>query len=237
MNSQIKAVIFDLDDTLFNRKAAQLQIFEAFKSKYADLFSGIEDSMVATAFFEADRLSAEHFIVDGGPDSIRINRFKFFLYMLNLEDDFAEEMTALYLNLYSQADAEIPGAREVVAVLSKSYRLGVVSNGLADAQYRKLEKLGLKDKFASILISEEIGLQKPEPQIFLKAAERLSVNAGECLSVGNSYNGDVIGAKNAEMKACWYNPNGIGPVLCEIQPDFEIKALRELVDILEINKL
>lgn len=232
-NSVIKAIIFDLDDTLFDRKAAQVQILHSFQQKYADLFEDIEGSMVVTAFFEADRLADEHFLVNGDGQSLRLNRFRFFLNMLSVEEDFAEEMTAYYNELYSQADPEISGARDVIGKLQGKYRLGVITNGATKAQYLKLANLGIKDKFDIILISEEAGMQKPDPQIFWKAAEKLSIRPDECLYVGNSFNGDIVGAKNAQMQACWFNPNGSLVLDRVIKPDYEIKNLSELTDILK----
>ena len=229
----IKAVIFDLDDTLFDRKAAQIKILGSFRIKYAELFEDIEDSMVATAFFEADRLADEHFQAGGDPQYLRHNRFKFFLNMLSIEEDYAEEMTSYYNDLYSQADSEMPGARETVNKLDSKYSLGVITNGATDTQYLKLENLGLRDKFEAILISEEAGMQKPEPQIFWKAAEKLSCRPQECLYIGNSYNGDIIGAKHADMRACWFNPNGAQILDRNIRPDYEIRKLTELFNILK----
>jgi HAD superfamily hydrolase (TIGR01549 family) len=232
-DSPIKAVIFDLDDTLFDRKAAQVKILGNFRSKYAELFEDIEDSMVATAFFEADRLADEHFQAGGDPRYLRLNRFKFFLNMLSIEEDYAEEMTSYYNDLYSRADSEMPGAKDIVNKLDGKYSLGVITNGATDTQYLKLENLGLRGKFAAILISEEAGMQKPEPQIFWKAAEKLSCPPKECLFVGNSFNGDVVGAKNADMRACWFNPNGSIVLNKTIRPDYEIRNLTELFDILK----
>ena len=103
-----------------------------------------------------------------------------------------------------------------------------VSNGLADVQYRKLETMGLYDLFSCIVLSEVIGIRKPDPAIFQKAASLIHVKPAECLYVGDSYVNDVIGAKNAGMQACWLNPESIKPQDETIKADFIISKLEEL---------
>ncbi len=67
----------------------------------------------------------------------------------------------------------VPGAVSVVKELSGRFRLGVISNGSPDVQYRKLEAIGLGGIFACVLLSEEIGIRKPDPRIFHIAANAL----------------------------------------------------------------
>lgn len=232
MKGKIKAAIFDIDDTLFDRAEAQRRIFEHFKRQYADLFEQVDNHMLATAFFEADRLAAESFFAEGGRESVREGRFSLFLKMLGLDEGYAAEMSELYIKEYSNSCYEIEGAKAIVGYLSGKYKLGIVTNGLAKSQYQKLDLLGIRDKFQSVLISEEVGIQKPEAKIFWEAARALACENDECLYVGNSYAGDVVGAKEAGLTACWYNPSRTHPVQMSARPDYEIARLDELLGIL-----
>lgn len=85
--------------------------------------------------------------------------------------------------------------------LHASHRLGVVSNGSGPAQRRKLETLQLAHYFDPILISEEVGLRKPDPRIFQMAAQRWSLAADHVLVVGDDRSADVEGALLAGMQA------------------------------------
>jgi YjjG family noncanonical pyrimidine nucleotidase len=233
MGKVIKAVLFDIDDTLFDRRAAQQHVFSEFRKKYAELFESANDYMLATVFYEADRLAGEYYFAGHASESIYEKRFDLFLTMMGLETDYAREMAEFYLNLYYEIGLQVDDAVTVVKQLAKKYELGVVSNGLTKTQHNKLKSLGLSDLFGCILISEEIGILKPEAKIFWQAAEKLGCQGDECLYVGNSYNGDVVGAKEAGMLACWFNPQKTHPAQMTIQPDYEIARLDELLEILK----
>jgi putative hydrolase of the HAD superfamily len=125
-------------------------------------------------------------------------------------------------------NAAMDGAIPVVKKLSRKFKIGAVSNGLADVQYRKLEAMGLYDLFSCIVLSEVISIRKPDPAIFHKAASLMHVKLEECLYVGDSYVNDVIGAKNAGMQACWLNPELIKTQDETVKADFIISRLEEL---------
>jgi FMN phosphatase YigB (HAD superfamily) len=88
--------------------------------------------------------------------------------------------------------------------------------------------MGLYDLFSCIVLSEVVGIRKPDPAIFQKAASLIQIKPAECLYVGDSYINDVIGAKNAGMQACWLNPESLKPQDETIKADFIISKLEEL---------
>jgi FMN phosphatase YigB (HAD superfamily) len=114
----------------------------------------------------------------------------------------------------------------------KAILFDVVSNSLPDVQYRKLETLGLRKYFSCIVLSEEIGIRKPDPRIFQHAAALLKIPPGECLHIGDSFNADVIGSKAAGMQACWFKRGKSSPPGQSIQADYEVENLAEIEDIL-----
>ena len=70
----------------------------------------------------------------------------------------------------------------------------------------KLRKLELTDYFSYILSSEEAGCEKPDPRFFRLCAQKAGVDTAECLFIGDSLKGDVLGAESAGMQALWYAP-------------------------------
>jgi putative hydrolase of the HAD superfamily len=78
----------------------------------------------------------------------------------------APALTDLYVTHYPRIKAPVRSARQVVERLSVRYLLGVVSNGMPDIQYQKLETLGIQQRFRCILLSSETGIEKPDPGIF-----------------------------------------------------------------------
>jgi HAD superfamily hydrolase (TIGR01549 family) len=96
---------------------------------------------------------------------------------------------------------EVPGARQALAALQqRGYRLGVVSN--ADGRVQQLlDDAGLSAHLEIVLDSARVGLEKPDPRIFLAAAERLGLPASACAYVGDLYEIDIVGARAAGLRA------------------------------------
>jgi HAD superfamily hydrolase (TIGR01549 family) len=228
----VKAVLFDVDDTLFDRARAQREMPEVIRRTFPDLFAGIPPSTVGDAFLASDRISTEQFNWTADVDAARLGRSRIFLRQLGLAEELAPALTALYVTHYPRIEAPVHGARQMLERLSVRYRLGVVSNGMPDIQYRKLETLGVRRLFGCILLSGETGMEKPDPRIFRQAANRLDVAPEDCLHVGDTYGTDVTGAQAAGMRACWYNPHARSrPQGCP-QPELEVCALSELLALL-----
>jgi len=108
------------------------------------------------------------------------------------------------------------------------YRLGVVTSG-PEYQRLKLELTGLDKYFDVIVTREDVKAVKPEPKVFLHALERLGVEPGEAIYVGDSLSQDVYGAKHVGMKAVWINRDGSDGYH---MADYEVRTLHELRKIL-----
>lgn len=107
-------------------------------------------------------------------------------------------------------------------------KIGIVTNGQTHIQLRSLLALNLDRMVDTYVISETVGLRKPDPRIFHLAAENLSVPAENCVFVGDSPVTDIVGAKRAGMKTVWF-PNGtIWPSDLSSNADAEIQSLSEL---------
>jgi FMN phosphatase YigB (HAD superfamily) len=78
------------------------------------------------------------------------------------------------------------------------------------------------------VLSEDVGVQKPDPGIFLHAASRLGVAPRACLHAGDLLEGDVVGAKRAGIYACWFNPKRVFAAEDGVSADAEIRELSEL---------
>ena len=97
----------------------------------------------------------------------------------------------------------MPDADRVVRYLASKYPLTIVSNGFKEVQYYKFEHSGLSDCLTHTLVSDEIGINKPQPEIFRIALERNGVKADEAIMIGDSYSSDIAGAKAAGIDQIW----------------------------------
>lgn len=225
----MRAVLFDVDDTLFDRQGAQLEVLDIVLRECGAIFAGIDKRTIIEAFLGSDRVTTweyydEVYTIEG----IRLRRQQAFLDLLGLDVTLAQEVSEVYIAWYPRTDAPVAGAKGVVEALGARFPLGVVSNGLPDVQYIKLETLAIRHLFDCIVLSEELGIRKPDAKIFWHAADLLDVAPGDCLYVGDSYANDIVGAKQAGMRACWFNPGGRA-VPGNVKADFEVRRLEEML--------
>jgi HAD superfamily hydrolase (TIGR01549 family) len=233
MKNKIKAIIFDVDETLFDRVLAQKAVLELIVRQLPQVFGGYEPQRVLAAFLESDQLYTDMFNTGAASEGSRDKRSRLFLQLLGIDEKYTASITKLYVRDYPTVKAHVDGAIPVVKELSRKFKLGVVSNSFTDVQYRKLEAMGLRDLFSCIVLSEEFGIRKPDPRIFQQAALLMHMQPQECLYVGDSYANDVIGAKNAGMQACWLNRAAVKMPDEKIKPDFVITKFEELPGLLE----
>jgi FMN phosphatase YigB (HAD superfamily) len=232
MKDTIKTILFDVDDTLFDRNLAQQKAIELIIQHLPDIFNKCETGRIIKAFEESDLVTVEEFRSGAPSDDLRDKRSRYFLRLLGISEDYAETITDLYVKNYPLLNTPVEGAVTLVHKLSGTYKVGIVSNGLPDVQYRKLETLNLRHLLSCIVLSEEIGIRKPDPGIFHFAAKQLNNKLVECLYIGDSYDDDIIGAKKAGMKACWLNRKKAAMKNTTVKPDFEISKIIELLEIL-----
>lgn len=235
MNNNIKAILFDVDDTLYDRNLAQRKVLDLIIDQLPDVFGSLEKEHILEAFLESDRISTADFNTGFPFEGLRDNRNRIFLRLIGVAEDYAGTITELYVKYSPTIKAPVVGAVYTVKNLSKMFKVGVVSNGAPDVQYRKLETIGLRNLFSCIVLSEEIGsVRKPDPRIFQLALSTLHVKPSECLFVGDSYDNDVIGAKAVGMQACWLNRESLKLKNENIKANFVISRIDELLLLLGI---
>jgi putative hydrolase of the HAD superfamily len=121
----------------------------------------------------------------------------------------------------------IDGAAELVHFLEGRCQLGLLTNGPADIQHHKLAGTGLADCFGAVVISGEVGLGKPDPDVFALTLSRLDAKAASAVMVGDSWARDIIGALDAGLSAVWISAGRPQP---EKRPNVTVvNAVGELV--------
>jgi putative hydrolase of the HAD superfamily len=218
-------VLFDLDETLFNRSASVRAFVEQqFKGKDLGRFASInalcDRFMALDARGSVPKTTVYNVITDeiGLPcnDAGR-----------TLFDDYEA-------NAWRQAFA-FEGMRELLLWLREDGRkTGVVSNGQTHIQLRSLLALNLDRLVDTYLISETEACRKPDPEIFQRAAHSLEVDPQHCIFVGDSPFADMAGARGVGMKTIWF-PNGLTwPSDFEWRPDATIMKLAEVRTVIEM---
>ncbi len=136
-----------------------------------------------------------------------------------LVPDEAETLARTYRDHYQRLRRPVPGAPEAVRRLGRRTRIGVVTNNTVAEQTEKLRFLGLGDVVDPLVTSEEVGWAKPDPRIFAAALRRGRALPSEAIMVGDSWTGDVEGARSAGIRPVWFNrfriPRPRGPAVPE----------------------
>ncbi len=129
----------------------------------------------------------------------------------------------------------LPGARELMTQLSQSYSLALLTNGAPDLQREKIAASGLEPFFKAIAVSGEHGIGKPKPEIFHRLLGELEVSADEVLMVGNSLERDIAGARNAGIRSIWIRVPG-SEEQADVAPDHTITELSEIPAIIHAEE-
>jgi len=124
--------------------------------------------------------------------------------------------------------ALLPGALNLLEYLSSRVQLGIITNGFTELQKIRLEKLKVNHHFSLLVISEEVGVAKPDNHIFNYAFEQMQqVDKSQILMVGDNIHSDIQGGINAGINTCWLNSNNSEKPE-NITPNYQIKHLSEL---------
>ena len=192
MNHCLAGILFDLDETLLDRSGT-LQRYAAV------LFSDFENS-ARIGFDEFDRLVTE--LDDHGVTP----REAFFA---GLADTAFPDIAAKALEDHFYAHAwsnpiPFPGVVDCLTEFrAKGIPTGIVTNGGIRSQSAKIRNSGVGSLVDAYLISEEFGIRKPEPEIFLHISEFLQIDPARSWFVGDDPVADIVGASSVGFRTVW----------------------------------
>ena len=147
----------------------------------------------------------------------------------HIEDDaLAGELAAAYPALRRAMRPIDPDAEATLDDLARTYQLGLLTNGAADLQREKLAATTLASRFAAIVVSSDVGVGKPDPAIFHAALDALGVLADDAVMVGDSLERDIAGARRAGLRSVWLDRGGDVAGSRSAVPDARIQTLGQL---------
>jgi 2-haloacid dehalogenase len=232
MNADTKnyrALLFDLDNTLLDFTASENVGLEQLYIKF------FKSHMQEKAFYDHyhDVNAALWQQVEQGvltPGDVRQRRF---LSLAETANDLCpDELGKFYEHHLGHSAPWIDGVEKTIHQLRESYQIGIVTNGFSLVQAVKYELSGLKNWCDCFVVSESVGLAKPDPRIFEMALMQLGAMAEHTLMVGDSLNSDYRGAMNADMDFCWVNPADNSLPADFEPPQLTVKTVVELSELL-----
>jgi HAD superfamily hydrolase (TIGR01549 family) len=234
-----RAVLLDLDDTLFDHRHGAREALRAVRDCHGALraFDPAEFDRRHAEILEALHLRV--LAREIALDDARQERFRRLFEAVGvaaaeLEDGSLVRLAATaYRTRYMQSWREVPGATELLCALRARARLGIVSNNLTREQHDKLRFCGFDRHLDAVVISEDAGVSKPDPEIFRIALERLDVTATDAVMIGDAWSTDIAGARAAGLRAIWFNPSG-RPRPEPWDDVEEIRALMPVSDVIDL---
>ncbi len=204
----VRAVLFDLDDTLFDHAGCTREALTAVQSCHAALGAVGFDALERTHALFLEQLHAEVMLGRVPLEAARRERFRRLLVACGADaaDDVTARVASTYRDAYRDARRTVAGSAALLAAVRERARVGIVSNNLLGEQQEKLSACGLQPFVDALVVSEEVGVSKPDPEIFNVALERLECTPAEAVMVGDSWSADVAGARAAGIRAVWFNP-------------------------------
>ncbi len=218
--SNYKTIFFDLDNTLFSfdemykmvSKAAVEHIMgnHGMKASFEDFY--------VTFRSIADELYVEYELGTRTMDSYRDERWlrTFHHFQIPFTDKTLLDLNQYILTNYLGYVKPFDGVRSILGHLHKQNPIGLITNGPVEMQMSKLQQMDLLHFFDPklIIISEELGVSKPNPDIFHLALDKAGVKASEALHIGDSVKHDIAGASGVGMDSALIHTSfGIGEVI------------------------
>lgn len=183
--AMIRAILFDLDDTLYDE-------MQFVKGGFKAVSSCISENN------NIDQNAVYQLLLDVLEKYGRGHTFDIILKKLDL---YSEKLIAKLVEVYRTHKSSLSLYPEVRAVLSalrkQEYKIALITDGNVKVQRNKVEVLKIKDFFDYMVFSDEYGIEKRKPSLFpyQKAMERLEVNAKEIIYVGDNPHKDFVSAK------------------------------------------
>ena len=202
----IKAVIFDIDNTLYDYDSANAAAMTAIEDYCLENFGWKREETERRVKDSFDEIRVMH-----GRKAVTHNRLVRFQRILEKEGislfPHALRMYDIYWNTLTASSEPFPGLKAVLSELrSRGMILGIGTNMTSVMQFRKLEAYGLLGCFDFVVSSEEAGSEKPDKVLFQMCVNKAGCEPSECLYVGDNLKNDVQAAMRAGLKAAWFDP-------------------------------
>ncbi|MFE6224362.1 MULTISPECIES: HAD family hydrolase [unclassified Streptomyces] len=210
----IRAVVWDVDDTIFDYAGADRAGMRAHLAAEGldGLHGTVEDAL--RHWKELTELFWRRFeeAPAGNWQDQRRHRVRAFLDRPAMTDAEADAWFGRYVAHYEAAWELFPDALPVLDLLAADYRQAVLSNSSIHAQEPKLRALGVRDRFEAVLCAAELGSAKPAPEAFLAACTALGLPPHQVAYVGDRADIDALGAQQAGLHGIWLDRAGTGGV-------------------------
>lgn len=202
---KIENIFFDLDHTLWDFDRNSALTFEfIFKEEKVEI--DIPEFLEAYRPINENywRLYSNNKITK---EALKTGRLKDCFENLKFEVTplIIETLSKKYVQYLPNFNNLLADTKEVLDYLHSRYTLHIITNGFEEVQNKKLQNSKISTFFSTVTTSEEAGVKKPHPEIFQRAMEKSNATPGKSLMIGDNFEADYIGAKNAGMHSLFFD--------------------------------
>lgn len=218
-------ILFDADETLFH--------FDSFKGIQL-MFSRKGVDFTEQDFIAYQNVNKPLWVDYQNGDitaaQLKHTRFESWAQKLNTT---TADLNSSFLEAMADICTLLPGAKKLMESLAGKAQVGIITNGFTELQAIRLERTGMDKYIKHVVISEEVGVAKPDHGIFQHTFERIGNPCkSRVLMVGDNLHSDILGGLNFGIETCWLNSHGANTVE-HITPHYTVSSLTELQTILK----
>lgn len=198
----VRAVIFDLDDTLLDHQGST----RAALASWLPRLGAEADTRLVEAWFDSEHRHFESW--RSGQitfEEQRRRRLRDLLPLIGSDVPSEPDLDLLFAGFLAEYEAAWQAFDDVLPVITfltaNGFDLAVLTNGTAAQQNAKVTRIGIRDRLTAVFTSEELGVAKPHPDIYRQACRELGVSPDKTLHVGDNYQLDVVAAQEAGLQA------------------------------------
>lgn len=224
-------LFFDLDRTLWDFDAAAEVAFERIYEKYQLKDLGIPNAHEFHLVYHPlnEKLWELYRANQITKDELNRTRFLKPLEHYGIHDvALADHLSEDYVYWSPRIVRLVPGTMELLEYLKPKYHLHLITNGFQEVQHTKLSGSGMEPYFETLTVSEEVGVKKPNPEIFKYGLQKAHATPEESLMIGDEMEVDIDGARATGMDQIFFNPSG---------ENANGKRTYEVRNLLEIKKI
>ena len=225
-------LFFDLDHTIwdFDKNAEETlhELYHTYNLNDLGLYSA--DIFIERYTLNNHQLWADYHVGKISKQVLRETRFaKTFTDLGVPYEHIPQQFEDDYVTICPTKTNLFPFAHETLTYLKDKYTLHIISNGFKESTEMKITNNGLEVYFEHVIISEVVGVNKPDRAIFDHALNLAEADVSKSIMIGDSIEADIRGAQNYGMKAIYFNPEGKEK---PADVEYQIICLSELISIL-----
>lgn len=224
-------IFFDLDHTLWDFDRNSEETLHELYHAHSLPAMGVScvNTFISTYVVNNHALWESYHRGEINKEHLRATRFKKTFSDLGVDaGDLCNVFEDEYLRICPTKTNLFPEVHEVLAYLQERYRLNLISNGFQEATRSKVLVCDLEKYFDNIIISELVGVNKPDPLIYQHALALAGCDKEQCIMIGDSLEADVKGAQDFGMDAIYFNPAR------KPSPDYVMREVFAIADLKEL---